>query len=99
MIGLKVKGTVLGDKFWTRDIHRLLQAKENIFVITSFREIMESDAMWQFIEQVSGFNIEVTYPYHIILQGLSLRINYISEMRHLGKNKRSIANSKQTENK
>ena len=26
-----------------------------------FREIMESDAMWQFIEQVSGLNIGLSY--------------------------------------
>ena len=57
---LKIKGIVLGDKFSTRDIHRLFQAKENIFAIISFRETMESDAMWQFIEQVSGFNIKVS---------------------------------------
>ena len=52
---------------------------------------MNSDAMWQFIEQVSGFNV-------VISQVSSLQIICRKEMRHLGK-KESIYSEIETSRK
>ena len=53
--------------------------------------------MLRFIEQVSGFNIDVSYP--ILTQESSLRIICGKEMRHLGKNENVYNEIEKAENK
>ena len=76
---LRVKGIVL---FTGQKVNKGFSPAFQV----SFRETMESYAMWQFIEQVSGLNIEVSYLRVIHTNNLR------KEMWHLGKNE-SIMNT------
>ena len=62
-----------------------------------FRETMETDAMWQFIEKISRFNIVSILP--LITHESSLLIIFRKEIKRLVKMRAFITKLKQAQNK